>query len=158
MRIVRALSTAIGLLLVLTLPVTATDHDVERCGTEDESFVCDEIHVRFEDGADVEEVIRNHGGDPETDIIRETAVLNGYLIAVERGNQIETVADYISDFRNVRSAELLPWRPEYGDGGLPNTATPAPFGSPLIPALGIFVAFVAALSMTLYRRRVLSRQ
>jgi len=152
MRTVRALSIATGMLLLLTLPVTATDHDRERCGTEDESFVCDQIHVRFEDGADVEEVIRSHGGDPETDIIRETAVFNGYLIAVERGNQIETIDDYISDLQNVRYAELLPWRPEYGDGDLPDTATSASLGSPLIPALGISVAFVAILTAILYRR------
>lgn len=126
--------------LALATPAAAQDpdHNLQRCGTEEEPYVCGQIGIELVDGdVVVEEVIARNGGDPGTDILRACATLYCWLISVEVGTEEVAIARYASD-PDVESASLREWDESYA---MPDTAVPQPHG----PAVYAWAAALAAL-------------
>lgn len=126
-RITRFLATSPWLILIglaIAAPVAGqdADHNLERCGTDAEPFVCGQIGVELTPDASIEEVVERLGGNPDTDILRACATSYCWLVAVERGTEEAAVERYSAD-PDVTSATLREWRDEYA---LPSTAMSGP--------------------------------
>lgn len=140
---------------VLATPAAAQDpdHNLQRCGSDDEPYVCGQIGIELISGdVAVEEVIERNGGDPDADILRACATLYCWLLSVEVGTEEAAVARYASD-PDVESARLREWDERYE---VPDTAVPQPHGAPVHARAAAIAALIALGLVWWVLRRVVS--